>query len=165
LKIDKKEVNRRMKNFADVCRKSGAKLTHQRLEIYHEIARTGDHPDVETVYRRVRKRIPTVSLDTVYRTLWWLKGIGLIRTLGPPWERSRFDANLEHHHHFVCVCCGLTQDFSSGPLDRLDLTESIKSIGDAKTLQVDVKGICNTCAGKKKNGEEQNLLPIVSSTT
>ena len=64
------------------------------------------------VFEGVRERMPTVSLDTVYRTLWWLKDLGLITTLGSSRERTRFDANLSRHHHFVCVQCGLTRDFS-----------------------------------------------------
>jgi len=138
-----------MNDFTNVCRKSGAKLTHQRMEIFREVAQTGDHPDVDTVYQRVRERMPTLSLDTVYRTLWWLKDLGLIRTLGPQRERSRFDANLDHHHHFVCIHCGLTTDFFSDQLDMLNLPESIRSIGDAKSIQVEVKGICNECAVRK----------------
>ena len=50
------------------------------MEIFRELAQTGDHPDVETVFKGVRERMPTVSLDTVYRTLWWLKELGLIKS-------------------------------------------------------------------------------------
>ena len=60
------------------------KLTHQRMEIFREVARTADHPDAQTVYERVRKRVPAVSLDTVYRNLWLLSDLGLLSTLGPP---------------------------------------------------------------------------------
>lgn len=136
--------------FNQACRKSGAKLTHQRMEIFRELAHTGDHPDVETVFKGVRERMPTVSLDTVYRTLWWLKELGLVKTLGPPRERTRFDANLSRHHHFVCIQCGLTRDFSSDKFDKLKLPESVQSIGYAEMTQVEVKGICHKCASKEK---------------
>jgi len=136
--------------FNEACRKSGAKLTHQRMEIFREVAQSTDHPDVEKVYQGVRKRIPTVSLDTVYRTLGWLKELGLITTLGPPRERTRFDANLSHHHHFVCVQCGLTRDFYSDKFDKLTLPESLQSIGYAEMTQVEVKGVCLKCAAKGK---------------
>ena len=109
MKISKREVEQRMEHFQEVCRNSGMKLTHQRMEIFREVAQTEDHPDVLKVYQGVRKRIPVMSLNTVYRTLWMLKDLGLITTLGPPRERTRFDANLDRHHHFVCVRCGLMQ--------------------------------------------------------
>jgi Fur family peroxide stress response transcriptional regulator len=128
---------------------SGAKLTHQRLEIFREIARTGDHPDAPTGYKRVRRRMPTVSQDTVYSTLWWLEEIGLIKTLGTPRDRTRFDANLMHHHHFVCTRCGMIEDFESGELDRIKLPDSVHSIGWAEFTQVEIKGVCLKRAGKK----------------
>ena len=69
MKIGKREIEQRMERFEEVCRNSGMKLTHQRMEIFREVAQTGDHPDAEKVYQGVRKRMPTISLDTVYRTL------------------------------------------------------------------------------------------------
>jgi Fur family peroxide stress response transcriptional regulator len=149
MEIAQQVIEKRMARFNETCRKAGAKLTHQRMEIFREVAQTGDHPDVEKVYQGVRERISMISLDTVYRTLWWLKELGLITTLGPPRERTRFDANLNRHHHFVCVECGLTQDFYSDQLDRLKLPESIQSIGQAETTQVEVKGVCHKCAAKE----------------
>ncbi len=150
MKTTKQDIEQRMARFNEACRKSGAKLTHQRMEIFREVAQSADHPDVEKVYNGVRKRMPTVSLDTVYRTLGWLKELGLIKTLGPPRERTRFDANLSHHHHFVCIQCGLTRDFYSDKFDKLSLPESVQSIGYVETTQVEVKGICLKCAAKGK---------------
>lgn len=152
MKIAKQDVEQRMARFERTCRESGAKLTHQRMEIFREVAQTGDHPGVEEVFRGVRKRMPTVSMDTVYRTLWWLKELGLITTLGPPRERSRFDANLSRHHHFVCTQCGLTRDFYSDQFDKLKLPESVHFFGRVEKTQVEVKGICLKCAAKGKPG-------------
>jgi Fur family transcriptional regulator, peroxide stress response regulator len=150
MKVTKQDIAQRMARFNEACRKSGAKLTHQRIEIFREVAQSTHHPDVEKVYQGVRKRMPTVSMDTVYRTLGWLKELGLIKTLGPPRERTRFDANLSHHHHFVCVECGLTRDFYSDKFDKLSLPESVQSIGYVETTQIEVKGICLKCAAKGK---------------
>ncbi len=105
------EVARRLERFRATAREAGIKLTHQRLEVFRELASTEDHPDAETVFHGVRERVPTVSLDTVYRTLWLLEDLGLIVTLGPRRERARFDANLDSHHHFICENCGLVRDF------------------------------------------------------
>lgn len=151
MEITRQIIEKRMTRFNEACRKAGAKLTHQRMEIFREVAQTGDHPGVEKVYQGVRERMPTVSLDTVYRTLWWLKELGLITTLGPPRERTRFDANLNHHHHFVCVECGVTRDFYSDQFDKLKLPESVQFIGQAEMTQVEVKGVCLKCATKKKS--------------
>ncbi len=151
---DQIDVEQRMARFEEACRKSGAKLTHQRMEIFREVAQTADHLDAEKVFRGVRERMPTVSPDTVYRTLWWLKELGLITTLGPPRERTRFDANLSPHHHFVCVRCGMTRDFYSDDLDKLKLPGSLQAIGYAEMTQVEVKGVCLGCATKGKKETE-----------
>ena len=150
MKTPRKEIKRRMKNFEEVCRSAGLKLTHQRIEIFREVAQTGDHPDAEAVYRGVRKRMPTVSLDTVYRTLWMIKDLGLIATLGPPKERTRFDANLDRYHHFVCTRCGLTRDFYSDQLNNLKLPDSVRSIGHVEKTLIEVKGLCLKCAADEK---------------
>ena len=152
MKINKLEIEKRMERFQDVCRNSGMKLTHQRMEIFREVAQTEDHPDVLKVYQGVRKRMPIMSLDTVYRTLWMLKDLGLITTRGASQERTRFDANLDRHHHFVCVRCGLMRDFYSDKFDELNLPESVNSFGSVVTTQVEVKGVCLKCAGQKKPG-------------
>jgi Fur family peroxide stress response transcriptional regulator len=140
-----------MNRFQEELKRSGVKLTHQRMEIFREVARTGDHPDAETIYKGVRERVPTVSLDTVYRTLWLLHDFGLISTLGPPRERARFDANMRFHHHFVCVQCGLTRDFYSQELDELKIPKSVKSFGHVETTNVEVRGVCLECANKERS--------------
>ena len=150
MEINEREIERRMKRFEEVCRNSGMKLTHQRLEIFREVAQTGAHPDAEKICQGVREGMPTVSLDTVYRTLWLLKDLGLVTTLGPPRERSRFDANLSGHHHFVCVRCGLTQDFYSDKFDKLNPPASVKAFGCVETTRVEVRGVCFKCAGMEK---------------
>lgn len=137
-----------MAHFQRVCREAGTKLTPQRIEIFREVAETGDHPDAETIYRRVRDRMPSVSLDTIYRTLWLLVDLGMIQTLGAGRERARFDANLDKHHHFVCVKCGLTRDFYSRDFDQLALPASLREIGRVDATHVEARGICLDCAGK-----------------
>lgn len=148
--ISGRNIEQQMERFEVVCRNTGVKLTHQRMEIFRELAMSGDHPDAENIYRRVRKRLPTVSLDTVYRTLWLLSDLGLIATLGPSRERTRFDTNLSRHHHFVCIRCGLTSDFYSTELNELKLPESVTALGHVETTQVEVQGVCLACAAKDK---------------
>ena len=152
MEVSREDIERRMARFEETCRNSGAKLTHQRLEIFREVAQTGDHPDAEGVFQGVRQRMPTVSRDTVYRTLWWLKDMGLVAILGPPRARVRFDANLGRHHHFVCAQCGLTQDFCSEEFDSLELPDCLRSIGHAEKTQVEIKGLCLECAADGKPG-------------
>jgi Fur family transcriptional regulator, peroxide stress response regulator len=151
MKISLEELNQRVDHCKQGLRRSGVKLTHQRLEIFRELAKSLDHPDADTIYRSVRKRIPTISLDTVYRTLWLLLDLGLINTLGPSRERTRFDANLKSHHHFVCSACGMTRDFYSEELNSLKIPKSVNPLGQVNTTNVEVRGVCLACVGKNKS--------------
>ena len=49
----------------------------------------------------VRRRLPRVSLGTVYRNLRLLVAEGLVKEL--PGPHARFDGNLSEHHHFTCL--------------------------------------------------------------
>jgi Fur family peroxide stress response transcriptional regulator len=142
----KKDVEHRMERFELFCRDAGVRLTHQRLEIFREVAQSGDHPNAEMVYRGVRERVPTISLDTVYRTLWMLNDRDLITTLGASRERTRFDANLTPHHHFICALCGSTRDFHSEELHKLELPSSAKALGRIEATKGEVTGVCRECS-------------------
>lgn len=140
----------RLDQLSTAVREAGVKLTHQRLEIFRELARTGDHPAAETIFRAVRRRMPTVSLDTVYRTLWMLRDLGLVTTLGPSRDGVRFDVNLDRHHHYVCVRCGLVRDFTSEDLNALRIPDSVNELGSILDAQVEIRGLCASCQGKRK---------------
>jgi Fur family peroxide stress response transcriptional regulator len=132
--------------FREACRKRGIKATQQRLEIFREVAESREHPDAEAVFRGVQSRLPTVSLDTVYRTLRMLTEFGFIATLGPRQESLRFDANKEPHHHYVCVKCGKIQDVTSKLVDADSVQRVMRSFGSVQSAQLEVRGLCNTCA-------------------
>lgn len=150
---------RRLAHLVASAKEAGVKLTPQRLEIFREITASVEHPDAETIFRAVQRRMPTVSLDTVYRTLWRLEELGLVATVGPPSDAVRFDANLDHHHHYVCVGCGLVRDFESEHLDALRLPESVKDLGSVVGARVEVRGLCAACqraAGPRGERKQSN---------
>lgn len=149
MEIKPEDLRQRINYFKEGLKRAGVKLTHQRLMIFQEVARSEDHPDAETIFKCVRETTPTVSLDTVYRTLWLLVDLGLIATLGPPRGRTQFDANLSAHHHFVCTKCGLTRDFYFENFDRLRIPDAVNNLGSVEKTQVEVQGICRECSKKK----------------
>lgn len=144
------EAVQRVERFKAAARDRGIRLTPQRIEIFREVASSLEHPDAETVYRAVSARMPTVSLDTVYRTLWMLSKIGLIATLGVRRESVRFDANPRRHHHYVCVQCGSTRDFESPKLHAVQLPKLVKLFGSVLSTQIEVRGVCEACTSKRQ---------------
>ncbi len=146
MKIDNTIIERRMEYFIEASKHAGIKLTPQRIEIFREIASSLEHPDAETIFRAVRVRMPSVSLDTVYRTLWKLSDLGIIHALGPRHESVRFDANLEHHHHYVCMNCGMVRDFIATEFNELVIPDVVKQFGSVITTQIEVRGTCERCS-------------------
>ena len=136
--------------------RAGMKVTHQRTEIFREVAGSDEHPDAETVYQRVRKRVVGISRDTVYRTLSTLEAEGLVSRTGALGGAVRYDADMDSHHHFVCKVCGLVNDFSSEALDDLPIPKSVKAFGTVESAQVQVRGICLSCAGRKAKGRQRS---------
>lgn len=141
------EIAWRMAAFTEVCRNAGIKVTLQRTEVYRELAATEEHPDAETIFGRVRERIPTISLDTVYRTLTLLEHLNLISRVLVTSERTRYDANVVPHHHFICSQCGLVRDFSSPACDQIMIPPEVASWGMVTSVHLEVRAICSKCRG------------------
>ena len=157
-------VEQRFEHLKAVARTAGVKLTHQRLEIFRELAATKEHPDVDAIFRAVQRRVPTVSVDTVYRTLWMLHKLGLVTTLGPQRDGVRFDANLEQHHHYVCVRCGLVRDFESAHLNALRVPDTVKQLGSIADAHVEVRGVCAKCLTRRTRAPSGTHTSTRSST-
>ncbi len=148
MRVEPAELQRRLHSFADAARRAGVKLTQQRLEIFRAVAGSAEHPTAEALFQAVRPSMPTVSLDTVYRTLWLLKDLGLLNTLGPRQDSVRFDANLAPHHHFRCTACGMVRDFESSELDHLPIPAAARRFGQVSRAHIEVEGLCAACAAK-----------------
>jgi len=142
-------VEQRVADFVKVCRRQGIKATHQRTEVLRALAGAKEHPDAETVYRNVRRRIPAISLDTVYRTLRLLEEKGVITRVGSPGDRARFDANTSRHLHFVCSVCGRVRDHHSGALDGLALPPELPDLGHVDSVYVELRGRCRRCSRQR----------------
>jgi Fe2+ or Zn2+ uptake regulation protein len=94
---------------SDALRARGLRLTRPRRVILEVVRATGAHPSASLVYEAVRRRLPRVSLGTVYRNLRLLAAEGLVQERAEP-TGLRFDGNLAPHDHFTCVACGRVLD-------------------------------------------------------
>ncbi len=143
--IAQNEVESRVSLLAQASRASGLRLTHQRLEVAREIAGSDTHPNVEAIYRGVRERVPTISLDTVYRTLGALERLGLVNRVDVMAGPARYDANLKHHDHFICDRCGLIRDLPSTFRKGLEVPETVTDLGEVESVTVQLRGLCKEC--------------------
>ena len=93
----------------DVLRDRGLRLTRPRRIILDVVRATDAHPTAAFVYRRVRRRLPRVSLATVYRNLRMLAAEGFLAERADA-AGMRFDGNTGPHDHFTCLACGRISD-------------------------------------------------------
>jgi len=84
--------------------------TRQRQVILEELHGVKDHPTAAILYDRVRKRLPRISLGTVYRNLELLARSGEIHKLELAGSETRFDADIDQHYHVRCLSCGCIGD-------------------------------------------------------
>jgi len=125
------------------------RMTNQRQVILEEIQKINTHPTADEVYEIVRRRLPRISLGTVYRNLEILSACGLIQKIGPLSSQMRFDGNTETHYHIRCNYCGRVED---APIESMDDIESaVRSLSDYNIIghKLEFIGICPKC----KKGE------------
>ncbi len=134
-----------------LCDQAGMKLTPQRLEIFKDLLSQKDHPSAEDVHRRLQVRMPTIALDTVYRTLATFDELGVVRKLHLANKRNLFDINLDQHHHFICTRCKQVEDIYWPEFDKANLPESVSTLGSIQARHLELHGICNQCLNKENN--------------
>jgi len=121
------------------------RMTHQRQIILEEIRNVKTHPTADDVYDMVRKKLPRISLGTVYRNLEILSTLGLIQRIGPPSQQMHFDGDTENHYHLRCVSCGKVED---APIESVGgLEDSIRNQSDYSILghRLEFMGVCPGC--------------------
>jgi Fe2+ or Zn2+ uptake regulation protein len=129
------------------------RTTHQRRVILEEIRKVNTHPTADEVYEMVRKRLPRISLGTVYRNLEFLSTCGLIQKIGPVSSQMRFDGDPRNHYHIRCIHCGTVED---APIEIVDTIEQdIREASDYTILahRLEFIGVCPAC---KKNDRKNN---------
>lgn len=144
--VPEQEAAERVERFSSELRAHGFRLTHQRLEVVREVASTDTHPDADSVFQRVRMRVPTISLDTVYRTLGTLADLGLIARVSGVGGGARYDANTVKHHHFICTQCGLIGDVDIGEADELNVPATAAEFGEVHSVEARFRGVCRACS-------------------
>lgn len=144
--------------------KSQMRLTYQRKIILEELKNLGNHPTVDEVYLAVKKRLPRISMSTVYRSLEVLSKNGFIKKLEPIDTQKRFDDNVGVHYHFYCLNCGKIKDAPLHESESKEIEEAIKSI--EKVIEkrgykvngytLEFWGKCDHCEGGESYGGEKS---------
>lgn len=146
--MDSNTIEIRVSDFIDKSKKLGLKVTPQRIAIYRELAKTDGHPSTEMIYKKIKDYYPNISLTTVYRTLETFESHGLISVVNVLYNAARYDANLDPHHHIVCVRCKKIEDVYDEPLDGYSIDRKIHNYR-VTGYSVLFNGICRECLEDK----------------
>ncbi|MYC34610.1 MAG: transcriptional repressor [Chloroflexi bacterium] len=127
-------------------RAQGYRMTPQRLSVLDIVARRTGHIGADEVWNLAREEHPYVDLATIYRTLQWLKGLGVVTEviIG---NKLHFEMSDHHnpHNHMVCSICDgvqtLTPDYLAEFSQRLE-----QEFGFSPNLDnITIGGVCNQC--------------------
>ena len=108
-----------MPSLAQRCADAGLKMTGQRKTILKVLDEAGNHMSVESGYERAKALDSSISMATVYRTLNLLDELHLITKHEFKENFSRFDINMEHHHHLIDVETGDVVEFQNDEIEKM----------------------------------------------
>jgi Fur family peroxide stress response transcriptional regulator len=142
-------VDEKVRELESHLRREGLSVTHQRLAVYRCLLEDDSHPDAERVFERVRRRVPTISLGTVYKALDMLKDLGAVAEVDAPRSATRYEAVIEPHHHLICESCGRILDLHAPEYSALRPEAPVEGF-EVKACSVQFHGLCRACARRVK---------------
>jgi len=128
--------------------------TRQLMTTWQVLAEAADHPSAEEVLRRVRRKLPKVSLGTVYRNLEKLRGLGQARVLRIAGGVARYDATVDEHDHFVCESCGKVIDMEQ-PARCVDVADLERKGFLVRSQSTTVYGTCRDCGSSNHRSADE----------
>lgn len=123
----------------------GGHFTRQREAVFDYLHSVEHHPTADEVYLAVKKRLPKISLATVYKNLEALVECGAASKLTYGDSAARYDIRTDHHYHARCLACGKVSD-----VDPVEGEEWLKGIKPQKGFAVsdyrlELLGHCREC--------------------
>jgi len=137
-----------MARFVETCKRNRLKVTSQRITIFQELIKSRTHPSTDAMYQVVRTKFPSISFDTVHRTLLTFSRIGIVDVVEGFGGSKRFDPDVTDHHHLHCMLCGGIADFHHEEYNNLEIPGHIQKRFTVVGQRVVLKGICDNCKDK-----------------
>ncbi|SFG68778.1 Fur family transcriptional regulator, ferric uptake regulator [Desulfotomaculum arcticum] len=132
-----------------ILKDSGYKLTRQRRVIIDALAKHNRPVTAQEIYLQVRKNLPSISQDTLYRNLEvlaFVRVVNRIRVRGG----DRFELAEQHHHHFICLKCGEVKCLKGCPIGPQQLSEANKNNLEVLYHNFELSGYCEKCRHRKE---------------
>jgi Fe2+ or Zn2+ uptake regulation protein len=119
--------------------------TKQLQVVWEAIKDDVSHPTADQVYDKVRKRLPNMSLGTVYRNLQKLVADEKLQVLMLG-RSQRFDPLVKRHQHFICEQCGRVFDVLVDTDDEIRPAKLPHAGFKVSSHQLAFYGACKHCS-------------------
>jgi Fur family peroxide stress response transcriptional regulator len=113
--------------------------------LYEMMKSMHGHPSPEEVYAKVKKKIPAISLATVYKNIHLFVESGVFREVSMHHGSVRVEMNGEAHHHMVCSECKAIADIGEDELGLVAKRNKLPGGFLVERYAVDVIGVCAKC--------------------
>mgnify|MGYP006447472261 FL=1 len=126
-------------NFIDKLRETGLRPTRQRVKICKLLynRETTFHFTINDLVKKISDEVDEkISLATVYNTVHALKTKGYLKEISINTDRSYFDTNISHHHHFFDKSTEELIDLSDEDVEKIQIKKSLlgKKISSVEVL-------------------------------
>ena len=145
-----------VQEFRETCHRHGLAATHQRQVILEAVMALHGHPSPEAVFEKVQKKIPSISLATVYKNIRTFLDSGILREVSVHHGSLRVEANHRPHHHFVCTNCKTILDLPEEEFGPVQLRHKLPRGFQVQKFVVDVVGLCPKCSTQRKSFSKEN---------
>lgn len=146
-------MSERIGEFAEFLKARGLKIGRARMTIAEVILGAKHHLTPSEIFVEARKRMPSIGLVTVYRTVSLLREAKLI-------TESKFNQQAEayiepmrgrpHHDHLFCIRCREIVEFMNDAIERLQEKVAREHGYEITHHSLMIWGVCARCRNARK---------------
>lgn len=132
-------------DFDKLLKSGGLKITPARLAVLDIFSKNHKPISADMICKKLDVKI---NEATVYRMVSSFEEKGLIKRVDLRRESVYFELNNDHHHHIVCVNCGVLEDFK----ENKEIEKILESVIKKSTKFIKIKehslelfGFCKAC--------------------
>jgi Fe2+ or Zn2+ uptake regulation protein len=132
-------------DISNILKERGFKVTPGRVAVLSVFMENHKPMDANFVFNKINKKFNEV---TVYRIISCFEKCGLLRKVDLRKESVFFEINEDHHHHMVCMKCGLVEEFEEGSDIEKILKKVVSGSREFKNIKehsLELFGYCKTC--------------------
>jgi Fur family ferric uptake transcriptional regulator len=132
-------------------RERGYRVTPQRHLILDAICEGGGHTTLDEICRRTHAKDSSINRATVYRTLSFLRELGLVVSADLGDGQTVYEiAGIQPHHHLICKKCGKVESLDHALVETLFAAIASERQFTVVMDHLVLSGFCRRCSPNRK---------------